>query len=277
MEHTTLRKTAVAVALSASSLMATFAHADFQKDWSKSNENNAATIDHSQWQKVLDNYLVDNHSSGVNLFNYNAVTQQDRALLQSYLNTMQAIDPRGYRKDVQKAYWINLYNALTVELILENYPVKTITKLGESFFTFGPWGDDIATVGNQTLTLNNIEHDILRPIWQDPRIHYAVNCASFSCPNLSGTAYTAANMNALLEEGAKDYVNHSRGVSLNGDELTLSSIYKWYVEDFGGEESTLLEHLIDYANPPLKNKLSNIAKQNPDIDYDYNWNLNEIR
>lgn len=244
--------------------------------WTRSNEASAAQIDHSRWQAILARYLDAHHASGVNLFNYRGVKEEDRKQLQAYLQNLQKIDPRSYRKAEQKAYWINLYNALTVDLILRHYPVKSITKLGSSFFAFGPWDDDIAVVAGHTLTLNDIEHKILRPIWRDPRLHYAVNCASYSCPNLAADAYTSSNLESLLEQGARAYVNHARGLAFEGEDLKLSSIYKWYQEDFGNEIQ-LIQHLIHYAEPELKKRLQRFKAQGGDLDFDYNWGLNELR
>lgn len=190
---------------------------------------------------------------------------------------MQDTDPRRYKKIEQKAYWINLYNALTVQLILDNYPVKSITKLGEGLFSFGPWDDPAATIRGKTLSLNDIEHKILRPIWKDQRIHYAVNCASYSCPDLSAMAFTANNTEELLEEGASAYINHPRGVGVDGDDLLLSSIFDWYLVDFGDSQETLVQHLKHYAKPALKQKLAAFERNGGDIDHDYNWDLNESK
>lgn len=242
------------------------------KYWQPNNESNTNVIDHSAWQSILDKYLDDEHPSEVNRFNYAGMDEAGAKLLQSYLGKMQDIDPRQYSKDVQKAYWINLYNALTVQVILDNYPVESITKTGEGIFSFGPWDDEVAKIEDQELTLNNIEHGILRPLWKDNRIHYAVNCASISCPNLLGEAYTAKNTESLLQHSAKAYVNHERGVRFEDDELMVSSIYHWYVEDFGGEDTSLLEHLQQYALPDLKTKLQNYQGE---INHGYDWNLNE--
>lgn len=98
--------------------------------------------------------------------------------LKRYIQQMASLDPRDYKKQEQFAYWVNLYNALTVQLVLDNYPTSSIKKLGKGFFSFGPWDDDIIRVAGKKLTLNDIEHRILRPIWRDKRIHYVVNCAS---------------------------------------------------------------------------------------------------
>lgn len=249
--------------------------ADVTSYWNHSNEQSTTSVDHSQWQEMLNQYLVTDTPSKVHLFNYKAVTKTDHQTLKKYLTSLSEQDPKALTKAEQKAYWINLYNALTVDLILENYPVKSITKLGESFFSFGPWDDEAITIDQQSLTLNDIEHKILRPIWKDPRIHYAVNCASFSCPNLAGTAYTAENTETLLEEGAELYVNHPRGVEEKGGEWQVSKIYKWYQEDFGGNENALYSHLIQYAAPELKARLMDAKAQKADIDYHYDWSLNE--
>ena len=240
--------------------------------WIPSNSQNLASIDHSAWQDILDSRLDASHPSGVNRFNYGAVTDTERLQLQAYLQRLQAIDIRDYSRAEQKAFWFNLYNALTVELILQNYPVKSITKLGKRFFSFGPWNDNVAEIAGQKLSLNDIEHGILRPIWQDNRIHYGVNCASIGCPNLAASAFTAANTDALLERATRDFVNHPRGVQFKGKKLLVSSIYHWYVEDFGNNDESLIKHLIDYAEEPLATQLRQFDGK---IDHDYDWNLNE--
>jgi hypothetical protein len=245
--------------------------------WNESNEANAAKIDHSAWQATLNGYLIANHSSAVNRFDYKKLKANavDKKKLDHYLSSMQNLDPRAYSKAEQKAYWINLYNALTIQVVVNAYPVKSITKIykGWSVFGFGPWDDVHAKVVEKELTLNNIEHGILRPIWQDNRIHYAVNCASYGCPNLSLKAYTATNMEALLEKAARDYVNHPRGVELmDEDYLVVSSIYHWYKVDFGNTDDNLIKHLQKYAKPDLAKSLRGF---NGSIDHEYDWKLNQ--
>ena len=242
--------------------------------WDKHNSDSTQTIDHSSWQKILDQYLVTNDSSGVNLVNYKGLKKDGYAQLDQYVDSLKQLDPRSYSKKTQKAYWINLYNALTVKLILDNYPVKSITKIGKSFFSFGPWDDEIVKIQGQALTLNDIEHGILRPIWKDSRIHYAVNCASMGCPNINAKAYTRDNVEALMDEAAKDFVNHPRGVTFKDKRLMVSSIYHWYLVDFGDSTQNLIKHLMIYANEDLKSRLS---EYKGDFDHDYDWNLNESR
>lgn len=239
--------------------------------WLPSDESSQGLINHSEWQTVLEHNLIDLHPSGINRFDYAGISTEDKQLLARYLARMQQLDPRTFSRARQKAYWINLYNALTVNLIIENYPVASITELRESFFRFGPWDDDIAQIAGQTLSLNDIEHRILRPIFRDNRIHYAVNCASLGCPNLAAQVYRAGDLDRQLDNAARDYINHPRGVEFRDDTLWVSSIYAWYGEDFGGSDKALLEHLQRYAAAPLTQKLSQYRGS---IKDHYDWALN---
>ena len=231
--------------------------------WDASNEKNATTISHQYWQQTLDKYLV--IKGEFTLFDYANITDADEQILNSYLRQMRRIDPREYKKAEQYAYWVNLYNAITVKIILDNYPIKSITKLG-GLFSFGPWGEDVVTVAGKTLTLNDIEHRILRPIWNDPRTHYAVNCASLGCPNLQPKAFTARNSDSLLDKAAKEFINSNKGVLVTNNNTQLSSIYDWFAIDFGNQ-AQLFEHLKKYR-PELK-------PFKGDISYDYDWTLNQ--
>lgn len=263
--------------LCASLVLSSALKADEWRFWNQSHESNTNTIDHSLWQDNLNKYLLTSNTSGINLYDYNSVSQQDHQQLKQYLLQLSQLDPRRYTKNEQMAYWINLYNALTVDLILNHYPVDSIRELGDSFFAFGPWDDELIQIEGQKLTLNDIEHRILRRIWQDPRIHYAVNCASISCPNLAKLAYTAQNLDQLLNQGARDYVNHQRGVNWRKNQLVLSKIYSWYQEDFGGSEDSLIEHLIKYADSDLGEKLKGHSDDTTDIRYRYDWQLNDVK
>jgi hypothetical protein len=175
----------------------------------------------------------------------------------------------------QKAFWINLYNALTVRLILAHYPVRSIRDIDISpgWFQNGPWDARVARVEEMEITLNDIEHRILRPIWKDPRVHYAVNCASLGCPNLQAIAFTAKNTEELLEKAARQYINHPRGADIRGEKLILSSIFDWFQADFGNSEKGVLNHLQRYADPSLKLQLESFEGA---IRYEYDWRLNNI-
>ncbi len=246
--------------------------------WDVSDESNPAQIDHTAWQDILNAYLR-SHSSGINRFDYPALKASagDSAKLADYLAHLQGLDPRDYSQREQKAYWINLYNALTVQVVVEAYPVDSIRDISNrvlgGLIPLGPWGDLRAQVAGLDLTLDNIEHGILRPIYRDNRIHYAVNCASLGCPNLPAMAFTAANTEALLEAGARAYVNHPRGVDfVDDDSMVISSIYDWFAEDFGNSEEGVIEHLTRFADEELAQRLRNFEGA---VDYQYDWNLNQ--
>ena len=238
--------------------------------WDQSDSDSKATVDHKLWQEILDEYL-DSRPDGA-LFRYNKVTEGDGEKLDAYIRQLTAIDPRTYNKNEQKAYWINLYNALTVDLILEHYPVLSITKIGP-FFSFGPWDQTITRVASQDLTLNDIEHRILRPLWRDKRIHYAVNCASLGCPDLAAKAFTGSNTDELLEAQTQRFIQQEKGVSWVDGKLVLSRIYDWYGVDFGSSDELML-HIKQYSSDLQKIRL---RKYTGIPHYQYNWNLNELK
>ena len=242
--------------------------------WDASDESNAERIDHDTWQDLLDAYVAAD-ASGVNLVDYAALAANaaDAEKLAGYLEYLEGFDPRDYSRAEQLACWINFYNALTVKVVLDAYPVESIRDIHDGMIPLtGPWDDVHAKVAGQDLTLNDIEHGILRPIWRDKRIHYAVNCAAYGCPHLLATAFTAANTETLLEVGARDYVNNARGVDVVDDDfIVISSIYDWYVEDFGDTEASVFEHLGQYADEALAAQIKGFDGA---IEYDYDWNLN---
>jgi hypothetical protein len=231
-------------------------------------------VDPAPWDRFLKKYVVTNHPSGINRLRYAAVTPEDRKRLGDYIQQLQRVEVTKLDRSEQKAYWINLYNALTVNVVLDHYPVKSIRDIDISpgFFTRGPWGAKLLSIQGQKVSLNDIEHRILRPLWKDNRVHYAVNCASLGCPNLQAEAYTPENVETLLEKGAREYVNHPRGVRFAGDRLYLSSIYDWFQPDFGGSEESVVRHLRKYAAPGLAEKLKGFKGN---ISYEYDWRINE--
>lgn len=240
--------------------------------WQAHDNSSSATIDHGSWQSFLDNYVVAD-PSGLNRVKYRQVSTADRQKLGAYIQKLQEIPVSTYARPEQQAYWINLYNALTVELILdalESRPaLRSIKDLSR------PWSRPVAEVEGHKLSLNDIEHGILRPIWKDYRIHFAVNCASVGCPNLVQQAFTAENTEDLMEEGAQAFINSPRGARFEGQpqdqRLVVSSIFHWYGEDFGGSEG-VLEVLRAYAEGDLAEALRDYDKG---FGHDYDWSLND--
>ena len=266
---------ALIVVLGLASLPIAAQDAELIPMWDASDESNEATIDHQPWQDILDRYLLTDDPSGVHLFAYGALKDnaEDRQKLGAYLKDLARLDPRTYAKAEQMAYWINLYNALTVFVIVPRYPVDSIKDIKSGLFDFGPWNLPLVPMQKaqgEKLSLNQIEHGILRPIWQDPRIHYAVNCASIGCPNLAAETYRSDNLERLLEQSATEHVNHPRGAQVVDGELLVSSIYAWYKADFGDTDEGVIAHLTKYARPELAAALAN----HDSFDHDYDWTLN---
>ncbi len=258
---------------------------DLMDEFEGFDERATEFIGHNRWQSFLDIYLAEDQSivdvvteteAVANLFRYRAVSEADKQTLKEYIATLQAVGISNYNRDEQKAYWINLYNALTVRTVLEHYPVRSIREIDISpgFFSSGPWGKKLVTIEGVDLSLDDIEHRILRPIWEDNRIHYALNCASIGCPDLWPQAFTPENMEDNLEAAAFKFINNSRGVSIVGGRMTISQIYEWYDEDFGGTDEGVLEHLLKYARKTLAR---NITRRIGLIKTDYDWDLNEAR
>lgn len=245
---------------------------DVLTEWSASDEGSTRTVDHRAWEAFLQKHIsVD--AAGVNRVAYEAAAAEQRSALSGYLNALSKQDPRELNKAEQLAYWINLYNALTVDVVLQHPGVSSIRQMGEGVAGAGPWGDPAIEVAGRSLSLDDIEHRILRPIFRDHRIHYGVNCASFSCPNLMRTAYTAANVETLLDKAELDYVNHPRAVAFDADgRLTLSSIYDWYRTDFAATERELLNYLSRHH----RTEGERLAAYEGTVRYDYDWSLNSV-
>lgn len=241
--------------------------------WASHDENSNLTIDHRQWDG-LTSRLVSATQAGLNRVAYSQFTITDKRQLRSYISKLSKTSISQYNRAEQLAFWINLYNAVTVKVMLDHYPVLSIRDIKSSFFIPGPWDKKLVSVEGEKLTLNDIEHRILRPIWQDARLHYVVNCASIGCPNLQSRAFTADNMEAMLEAAAVEFINHHRAVQVKYGKLRVSSIYNWYKADFGGTDAGVIEHLRQYAAPNLADQLSGI--KSIDNDDHYNWGVNSL-
>jgi hypothetical protein len=235
--------------------------------WKAYTEGATIKVEHDDWQYMLDRYVTAN--KGIHLFSYSNVSNSDKKKLKGYLLYLASINPKKLNRAQQMAFWVNLYNASTVSLILEHYPVTSIKKIGSIISS--PWDKKFITVNRKALSLNNIEHGILRPIFNDSRIHYVVNCASKGCPNLPKKALTSANAQRVLDRAARSYINHPRGLEVKQGRLKLSTLYKWYRNDFGRTKAQLVSHLSRYARPEIRRKI----KQHYPIDYHYDWSLNE--
>lgn len=211
---------------------------------------------HKIWNNLLTQYV-----SRAGNVQYKSLKASRMDELEQYLKEL-ADNPvqKSWTKTQKMAYWINAYNAFTVKLILDNYPIASITNLSGGKV----WDKKWIKLGDMTYSLNNIENDILRPMYKDARIHFAVNCAAKSCPPLLNRAWTDVNLEYYLEGQAKRFINHPDYNQISADKVVISKIFEWYAEDFG--------NIIEYLNKYSKTKINADAK----VSYqEYDWALNQ--
>ena len=213
-------------------------------------------LSHSEWTKLLQKYV---DTKG--LVNY-LTFKKDETALDSYLQKLSENEPKeNWSKQETLAYYINLYNAATVKLIVENLPINSIKDINR------PWTKSRIQVGNDKLSLDDIEHKILRKM-DEPRVHFALNCASISCPKLIPEAYTADKLNEQLERVTKEFINSSEN-NITSDFIQISSIFKWYRRDYKVNGKV---DVIGFINQYSEVKINPSAK----ISYtSYDWGLNQ--
>jgi Protein of unknown function, DUF547 len=266
----------IADAVASRSALSAPAAQPWQK-WAANDPASKVVVDHQGWGLFLRRYLVE-EPDGINRLRFGEVAAADRQVLGRYVENTCRVAVGSLNQAEQFAYWVNLYNALTVKVVLDHYPVTSIREisLGGSllpdFVTggSGPWQVKLAEVDGEAVGLDDIEHRILRPLFKDNRVHYAVNCASIGCPTLMPAPFSAANLQAMLDRGARLYVNHPRAVRVERAGLAVSSIYRWYKDDFGGDWQGVLAHLRRHANPATAQMLAPFATISADA---YDWQL----
>lgn len=248
--------------------------ADLWDRWEAHDPASTAQIDFSAWDSFVKRNVVVG-GDGVHRLDYAGLAATAGPELDGIIADLAKVKISSFARDEQFAFWANLYNAVTVKVILDHYPVDSIqdVDISPGLFASGPWGKELVSVEGEALTLNEIEHRILRPIWRDPRVHYAVNCASIGCPNLATEAFTGSDLEAQLDAAARSYVNDPRGVTIEGDKVTVSKIYDWFHEDFGNSTKSVLAHLKRYAEPGLAARLDEIGTIE---DAAYDWSLNAV-
>jgi Protein of unknown function, DUF547 len=211
------------------------------------------------------------HVNEQGMVNYKGF-KKDEKEFNAYLDLLSKNPPADkWSKDEQLAYWINAYNAYTIRLILDYYPLKSIKDIGSKIqipFVSTPWAKKFIKVGNETMSLDNIEHGTIRKKFNDPRIHFALVCAAKSCPKLRNEAYIGARLDAQLNDQGVDFLNDPSKNVVSAQKASLSKILDWYGDDFEKNGNTLEKWINKYAK----------AKLTPDtkISYQtYNWALNE--
>jgi hypothetical protein len=257
-------------------LITGFAHASFHKSiwpkWEVNNPLSKEVISHQQWQNFLNRYVINNDEQ-INLVDYAKITPADIESLKQYIKQMSQINIDNYNRREQLAYWINFYNALTVQTVASYYPITNAQEINISpgLFSVGPWGANLITVDSSPLTLDDINNRIIRPIWNDSRTHYALNNATIGAPNLNKQAYQGDLIEEQLNDAAFAYINSFRGVQVIEGKLIISKLYDWYEEDFGGTKQDVITHLLQFAKEPL---LSQLKHTNSIDSYIYNWHIN---
>ena len=243
--------------------------------WSTHDPQSTVSVDHQPWQTLLSRYVVAS-DDGINRVAYSDFDESSKTLLDQYLTTLSNLQPTQLNQTQQLAYWVNLYNALTVQVVLD-HPKKDSIRSMVPLLSFGPWDKAYLTIEGKPVSLNDIEHRILRPIWQDHRLHFVLNCASIGCPNLSRTAYTQENAEDSLAQAERTFLQHPRALAFHDkDVLQLSSLFDWYLEDFAEDERALLAYLAA-QRPDLAEALLNFpVGSSSNIDYVYDWSLNAV-
>ena len=230
-------------------------------------------IDHSAWDALLTKYV--DESGFVNYKAWHA-SSQDQRVLTAYLNELSRANPnQSGSRDAKLAFWINAYNAVTVHGILREYPTSSIRNHTAKLFGYNIWKDLQLVVGGKAHSLEQIEHQILRKMG-DPRIHFAIVCASIGCPRLLNRAYTAQQVQEQLEFNAKDFFSRSRNFRYDQQnrQIYLSSILSWFGEDFGSNRAAQLKKIAPWL--PNDSARSAAMRNGVSVSYvDYDWSLND--
>lgn len=220
-------------------------------------------VDHSSYSLLLKRHLKDGH------VDYRGF-RDDEKILDGYLSILEKTVTDSLSPDEQFAFYINAYNAWTIKLILTGYPgIESIKDLGSLFQS--PWKKKICRIDGKSISLDEIEHDILRPRFKDPRVHFAINCASKSCPPLYPEPFSGSKLNRQLDAATAAFINNAERNRVEGNALYVSRIFKWFSEDFNND---VIGFFRKYARGNLKSVLDKLEPPF-DIRYlDYDWSLN---
>ncbi len=244
----------------------------------------AENFDHAEWDLLLKKHVVPINQGVATQVDYRGFLR-DRSQLKAYLRSLESISRltfNNWSKQDQLAFLINTYNSWTVELILTEYPnIKSIKELGS--WLESPWDKQFIPLLGNIHSLDEIEHGMIRAnnIYQEPRIHFAVNCASIGCPALSVDAFTGDKLEAQLDAATRHFLSDRSRNFLSGDTLNISRIFKWYRDDFErgwGGYHNLQQFLMAYqiSLGLSDNEIQRISSSAIEIEFlDYDWKLND--
>jgi len=220
-------------------------------------------VDHGIYGELLKKYV---NNGKVDYAGF----KSEETKLDQYLKQLEAVNSNNLSREEQFAFYANLYNAWTVKIILSRYPdVESIKDLGSLFKS--PWKKKIVRIDGAVISLDNVEHDILRPRFKDPRVHFAINCAAISCPPLRNEPYQGHILNTQLDDSTRSFLNNPASYKLDGNTLYVSKIFKWFAEDFNHD---VLSFYLKYADDDLRQALE-AKRTSLNIKYlRYDWGLN---
>ena len=226
----------------------------------------ASTDGHAIWAELLNKYVK---PGGVDYARF----KSEEKKLDQYLKVLEHTDLKRLSRQEKFAYYINAYNAWTIKLILSAYPgIKSIKDLGT--FWKSPWKKKFVRINGELLSLDDIEHHILRPRFKDPRVHFAINCSAISCPPLRSEPYLGSLLDQQLDQATQSFINDPNSYRIEGDVFYVSRIFKWFAEDFNND---VLGFYLKYTREDLKKKLAE-KKDVIQIKYlNYDWSLNDIK
>ena len=238
----------------------------------------ASVISAAPDDALFTDILMDHVDEGA--VDYRSIADDER--LDTYLAQLAATDPATLPgRDAQLAFWINAYNAYTLKLVASVEGVTTIreiTGLGTKGDpdTAKPWDQPIAVIGGKTYTLNQVEHEIIRPEFGDARIHFALVCAAYSCPQLRSEAFVADRLDAQLDEQGRWFMEHRNEINPRTRTAGLSQLFTWFAEDFGADQNAILRYAAQFVTvPAAANSLRNEPQRWTVTYLDYDWSLND--
>lgn len=234
-------------------------------------ENAFADFDqtHKKWNQILHQYTVKKINQVY--FKYKELKKHE-SILTAYLNELESLSKQEFstfNQNQKLAFWINAYNAYTIQIIEKHYPLKSIKDISSGWFSSGPWKLKFINLFGEKISLDHIEHGTIRKKFNEPRIHFAVNCASVGCPSLLQEAFTAVKLDTQLEKAAKNFLQNESKNYVKGNTLYLSKIFKWYGDDFDKKYDGFKNYVTKTLNLPQKDYKVEFST--------YDWNLNEVK
>ena len=231
--------------------------------------SNTYAFDHQHplWNKVLQTHTKKENNQV--LVNYKEL-KSNTSTLNEYLKTLEVLTKEEFKTFSTKeklSFWINAYNAYTLKIVIDHYPVNSIKEIKSGWFSSGPWSKEFIPLFKDRISLDHIEHEVVRKQFNEPRIHFALNCASIGCPSLLQVAFTASKLEEQLEQSATHFLKNKDKNFVEGSTLHVSKIFKWYGDDFDSQFGSFVNYIIQTLNLPKKKYQTQYNN--------YDWKLNE--